>query len=73
MLYEAVKFYEREGKRPKVLCKDLTLEEARAYCDDPELSSLTAHSPKGCGGDERKIQKWHDKQKHWFVGFRSQG
>lgn len=71
-LYEAVKFWQHPDKAPKVLRKDLTLEEAREYCNDPELSSRTARSPKGCGGDERKIQSWNDKQKHWFVGFRRQ-
>lgn len=71
-LYEAVKFYQHPDKKAKVLRKDLTLEEAREYCDDPELSSRTARSPKGCGSDERKIQSWNDKQKHWFVGFRRQ-
>ena len=70
-LYEAVKFYQHPDKKAKVLRKGLTLEEARNYCDDPELSSRTAQSPKGCGSDEHKIQVWNDKQKHWFVGFRS--
>lgn len=71
-LYEAVKFYQSPDKKAKVLRKDLTLEEARAYCDDTELSSFTAQSPKGCGSDERKIKEWGDKRKHWFVGFREQ-
>lgn len=71
-LYETVKFYRHPSKKAKVLRKNLTLDEARNYCDDPELSSRTAQSPKGCGGDERKIQVWNDKQKHWFVGFRRQ-
>lgn len=71
-LYEAVKFWQYPDKKPKVLRKDLTLEEARTFCDDPELSSRTAQPPKGCGGNEHKIQVWNDKQKHWFVGFRRQ-
>lgn len=71
-LYEAVKFWQHPDKKPKVLRRDLTLEEARKFCDDPEQSSMTAHPPKGCGGDERKIQKWHEKQKHWFVGYMRQ-
>ena len=71
-LYETVKFWQRPDKKARVLRRDLTLEEARVFCDDSELSSRTAQSPKGCGGDERKIQKWNDKQKHWFVGFRRQ-
>lgn len=71
-IYEAVRFYQHPDRKPKVLRKGLTLEEAREYCDDPELSSMTAQSPKGCGSDERKIQVWNSKQKHWFVGFRSE-
>lgn len=71
-LYKAIKFYQNPEKKPQVLRRDLTLEEAREFCDDPELSSKTAKPPKGCGGDERKIQAWGNKQKHWFVGFRRQ-
>lgn len=71
-LYEAVKFYQHPNKKPRVLRKDLTLDEARAFCNDPELSSRTAQPPNGCGGDECKVQKWGDRQKHWFVGFREQ-
>lgn len=69
-MYEIVKFYQNPSKKARVLRGGCTLEEAREFCDDPELSSMTARSPKGCDGDERKIQKWNDKQKHWFVGFR---
>ena len=71
-MYEIVKFYQNPSHQPIVLRHNYTLEEARKYCDDPELSSKTAQPPLGCGGDERKIQVWNDKQKHWFVGFRRQ-
>lgn len=71
-MYEVVKFYQDPSKKAKVLRGGCTLEEARALCDDPELSSRTAKPPKGCGGNEHKIQAWSDKQKHWFVGFRRQ-
>ena len=70
--YEIVKFYENPNKRPTVLRRGYDLEQARAYCEDSELSSKTALPPKGCGGDEKKIAEWHKKQKHWFVGFRSE-
>lgn len=70
--YEIVRFYQDPNRYPTVLQHGYTLEEARKYCDDPELSSETAQPPIGCGGDERKISKWHEKNKHWFVGFRSE-
>lgn len=71
-MYEVVRFYQDSTKAPTVLQSGYTLEEARKYCDDPETSSMTAKSPKGCDGDERKIEKWNEKQKHWFVGYRRQ-
>ena len=41
-LYEAVKFYQHPNKNPRVLRKDLTLDEARAFCNDPdELNAST--------------------------------
>jgi len=67
-VYAIVRFYEND-RAPFVIQKGLTIDEARAYCNDTELSSITAKSPKGCGGDPKKIQEWHDKKKHWFVGF----
>ena len=70
--YEVVKFWQNPDKKAKILRKDLTLEQARKFCDDPELSSRTATPPVGCGGDNNKIQRWNDSQKHWFVGFREQ-
>lgn len=67
--YNIVRFYEDLDRKPTVLQRGYTLEEARKYCDDPELSSYTAQSPKGCNGDTKKIEKWHKLKKHWFVGF----
>lgn len=49
-----------------------TLEQARKYCSDPETSSKTAKPPLGCGGDPKKIERWHKLQKHWFCGFESE-
>jgi hypothetical protein len=49
--------------------RGLTLEQARKHCDDPETSSISAAKPKGCANDERKIELWHEKQKHWFDGY----
>lgn len=70
--YEIVKFYQTNEKLPYVVQRNYSLEEARAYCDDPESSSMTAKPPKGCGGDQAKILKWHELQKHWFLGYREQ-
>ncbi len=39
------------------------------WCQDPETSSMTARKPRGCDGDDRRIQRWHDKQKHWFDSY----
>ena len=63
-------FYE-DGRLPRIVQKGLSLEEARAYCDDPESSSMTASKPRGCAGDKAQIERWHEKQKHWFYGFES--
>lgn len=70
-LYKIVRFYEADRK-PRVMRRNLTLEEAREHCNDPETSSISASKPKGCAHDERKIERWHDKQKHWFDGYESQ-
>ena len=70
--YSIVRFYENPNKKPTVLQRGYDLEQARAYCDDPRLSSLTAQYPKGCNGDKKKIAEWHKKQKHWFVGFKGE-
>ncbi|MBQ3946017.1 MAG: hypothetical protein II670_10490 [Alphaproteobacteria bacterium] len=67
--YNIRRFYENENRDSRIVQQDLTLEQARRWCNDPETSSYTAQPPKGCGGDEEKIQRWHDKKKHWFDGF----
>lgn len=66
--YCILKFYE-DDRPARVIQTGYSLEQARAYCSDPETSSMTAESPKGCGGDPRKIEKWHELKKHWFCGF----
>lgn len=70
--YLLVKFYQNPDKKPFTVQKGYSLEEARKYCDDPESSSMTAQPPRGCGGDPAKIDDWHAKQKHWFIGFVSE-
>lgn len=33
--YDIVRFYRKEGKRPRVMQEGLTLRQARAHCSDP--------------------------------------
>lgn len=68
-MYNIRRFYEDERRASRIVAKGLTLDEARAWCNDAETSSYTAQSPHGCGGDEKKIERWHEKKKHWFDGF----
>lgn len=68
--YEIVRYYENINRKSRVIQRGLSLEQARAWCNDPETSSMTAKAPKGCGGNTAKIDRWHDAQKHWFDGFR---
>lgn len=68
--YEIVRFYENKEKQNRVRQRGLSLEQAKKICADPETSSMTAKAPKGCEGNEKKIKRWHEKQKHWFDGYR---
>ena len=68
-MYEVVKFTQT-GKQT-VITTGLTESEAQKICSDPETSSMTARSPRGCDGSEKKIANWHKNQKHWFYGYRS--
>lgn len=70
-LYEIVRFYQSDRKA-RVQKRNLTLEQAQAWCADPETSSVTASKPKGCQSDDKQIKRWHEQQKHWFDGFRMQ-
>jgi len=36
-----------EGRAPKILDTDLTLDQVREHCRDPESSSTTASQPSG--------------------------
>lgn len=71
-LYKIVRMYEADDRRPRVIRRNLTLEEAQKHCQDPETSSISAKKPKGCEHDERQVERWHDKQKHWFDGYERQ-
>ena len=59
--YTIMRFYQEDGKRRRVMKKDLTLEEAQAHCRDRETSSRTCES-------EENVKH---KQKHgpWFDGY----
>ena len=65
---KVVRFYE-DDRPAKIIKTGLTLEQAKAHCNDPETSSYTAKSPRGCEGNEKRIAEWHKKKKHWFDGF----
>ena len=67
--YEIVKFYQKDGQRPRIQrgYGRLTIDQARRICQDPESSSKTAST--ACKGQDNLIASWHDKQKHWFLSF----
>lgn len=67
--YRIVRFYENPELNRRIIKGGLTLEQAKAWCNDPETSSMSARSPRGCAGDEDEIAAWHEDQKHWFDGF----
>lgn len=71
MTYEVVKYYQ-DDRNTEVIRTGLDLKTARQMCNDPETSSMTARKPQGCDQDEKQIQRWHDKQKLWFYGYRSE-
>lgn len=66
-LYHVIRF--SQGGKSMIVKRNVTLEEAQRICNDPETSSHTARKPKGCEGDEAMIERWSEKQKHWFYGY----
>lgn len=73
-VYMIVRQYQNE-RPPRTIAKNLTLEAAQAWCNDPETSSMTAKSPRGCGTgrwQKRNQERWHKLQKHWFDGYTEQ-
>jgi hypothetical protein len=50
MTYKIMRFYATFGKRPRVMRKGLTLEQAQAHCQDPK----TAKADKWFDGYERE-------------------
>lgn len=69
--YEVIKFYE-DGRPARRVRGGLDIEQAQAICNDPETSSYSAQKPLGCDRDEIQIARWHEKQRHWFYGFREE-
>ena len=58
MSYEIVRHYYRSGTR-RVIHKGLTLQEAQAWCRDPETSSSTCQGAEGLART-RKLGPWFD-------------
>lgn len=65
--YDVVRF--SQAGRRRIVRRGVSLAEARRLCSDPETSSMTARKPQGCDGDEAQIERWSEKQKHWFWGY----
>src|SRR4051794_29755729 len=59
--YKIVRFFQRDDKRPKVIKRRLTLEEAQRHCAEPETSSQTCTSNK-----RRAYTRLHGP---WFDGY----
>jgi hypothetical protein len=58
--YKIVRMF-RDGRRPRVIKRGLTLAQAQAHCRDPETSSSTAKGAKA----ERYTRLWGP----WFDGY----
>ena len=57
-MYKIVRHYFK-GSRSRVIARGMTLEEAQAYCSDPETSSSTCTSAKRVAYT-RKVGPWFD-------------
>jgi hypothetical protein len=62
--YRTVRFYKYADRRPRTLCRGLTLEEARRHCQDPESSSRTCTSGRGRLRTRRRGD--------WFDGYQEE-
>lgn len=60
-MYKIVRSFQRDGKQKRTIRKGLTLEEAQAYCADPETSSSTAKSAK--------MKRYTERNGPWFDGY----
>lgn len=66
--YKIIRIYQ-DGRKPRLQRTGLSLKQAQEWCQDAETSSMTARKPRGCDQDEKQIQRWHDKQRHWFDSY----
>jgi hypothetical protein len=62
MSYTIVRYYFEEDHESEIIQTGLTLEEAQAWCTDPETSSRTARSEEA----ERRTDEFGP----WFDGYR---
>ena len=63
-MYQIVRMYQKDSSRERyqrVIKSGLSLEEAQAWCQDPETSSSTCTEQAGCA---RTTQRGH-----WFDGY----
>ena len=67
--YKITRLYQN-NRKPRTIRAGLTLKQAQEHCQDPETSSMT--SSKCCENDPVKIEKWHEKNMHWFDSYTNQ-
>lgn len=58
-MYRIVRFYRDAGIRRRVIDTGLTLEQARAHCNDPETASSTCTGKVG-KDRTRRVGEWFD-------------
>lgn len=62
--YKIVRFFQRVEERQEMVETGLSLEEAQAWCEDPETSSSTCTTASG----KRRTREQGD----WFEGYREE-
>ena len=62
--YEIVRFYNRPEHAAQIIDDDLTLEQVREHCKNPDTQSRTATAPWA-----KQLTKTHGE---WFDGYRKQ-
>jgi hypothetical protein len=65
-LFKVIKF--NQSGHNSVIAKNLTLEKAQKYCNDPETSSRTNSKLN----NKRSQKRLDEQQKHWFYGYTEQ-
>jgi len=63
-MYKIIRFYQKDGKTSRTICRGLTLDEAQKHCNDPETSSSTCKTSKA-----KAITK---RNGAWFDGYQSE-